>query len=302
MKAFSFPDETDKAIRGSDQARIVLSLLQGLKEKVVETRETVGVFRSETSVITLSGDLKMQLRLVQAEVSRLLEQCVGQPARPLEIRRHLERISSLVGTLDFHEGASLRRWTAGEIQAEMVSELDATATEILRIQDRLEGKASSSGMGHILSGLASGAGRFFSDIFTPALLVVKLVVLVAAVLSAGLVYLFLTMDREEDLALKITTLSAQISARQELIRRFNEEISRLEKAIEGLEEIQGGRSEKVALVELQLKAQGAREGREKIAGEIVNLERSLAELEKRLSEIRNRSFLERLFRLRHSAS
>jgi hypothetical protein len=302
MNSFSFPDETDTVVSVADQTPVVLSLLQGLKEKVMDTRESAGVFKSETGVITLSGDLKKQLRLIQKELSRLLEQCVGKPARPVEIRRHLERISSLIGTLDFHEGASLRRWAAGEIQAEMVSELDATATEILRIQEWLEGTASGPGAVGLFSGMASGAARFLADLFTPALLVVKLVVLVAALISAGLFYLWWTMDREEDLALKITTLSAQISARQELIRRFNEEISRLEKAIEGMEEGEGGRSGKVALVELQLKAQGAREGREKIAGEILHLERSLAELEKRLGEIRNRSFLERLFRLSHFAS
>ncbi|RJR19736.1 MAG: hypothetical protein C4582_10110 [Desulfobacteraceae bacterium] len=286
----------------ADRLRIVFSLLSGLKSRIQGFNDSPDVISAEISLMHIGDSLKKDVRLLRSQANFLLKEAIGQPLRPIEVDKHMDRIAELVGQLETPDSAVIKKWAGGEIGRELLKELDEVEGQVIRIQERIDGVAVSYGPADILSKAMSGILRILRTFFSPALLLVKILALLGTSSVIVLIYLWATMEREDALALNITTISAQISARQELLRHLGEEIFRIDKTILKMDENAKERGERLALVELRIKAHEARETRERVAAEILLLETSLADKEKKLSKLRGKTFSQRLLRLDTASS
>jgi hypothetical protein len=283
---------------GCDRARVIFSLLQAFKERIKEVASARDVFAGEIALVHIGTGLRKDLGAIKAETALLLDEIVGRPIKPIDVEKHLGRIEYLVEGLEELEPSVVKRWQAGQAGPEIIEKLDATAVEINRIEERIQGVSVSYGPAEFFGRIARRFKAILKAVFSPALLVTKIVGFVSVITVAGFMALWLTMEKEEDVSLHITVLSAQISARDELTRRLGEEAARLEKTITDMEEKAAERSEKLTLVEYRLKFQEIREAREKLAVEIAMLDKDLREKEAKLSQIRDMNFFMRLFRIR----
>ncbi len=290
--------EYSEAMPGCDRARVIFSLLQAFKERIKEVTSARDAIAGEMALVHIGSGLKKDLGAIKAETVLLMDEIVGRPVKPIEVDRHLGRIEYLVAGLEELDPAVVKKWVEGQTGPEIIEALDATAIEIKRVEERIRGVSVSYGASESFGRIVHRFNAMVKTVFSPALLLTKIVGFVAVVMVIGLLSLWLTMEKEEEVSLNITGLSAQMSAREELMRRLGEEASRLEKTITEMEEKASERSEKLTLVEYRLKFQEIREAREKLAVEIAMLERDLREKEMRLSEFRDRNFFMRLFRIR----
>jgi len=288
----------DEMMPGCDRVRVIFSLLQAFKEKIKEVASTRSASTGEIELVHIGNGLKKELSVIKAETALLLNEIIGRPIKPIDVEKHIGRIEYLVAGLEELEPSVVKRWQAGQVVPELIEKLDETALEIRRIEERIRGVSVSYGPLEFLGRIGRRFKAVLKSVFSPALLVTKIVGFVAILTVIGFIYLWFTMDKEEDVSLRITVLSAQISAREELMSRLDEEATRLEKTIYDMEEKAAERSEKLTLVEYRLKFQEIREAREKLAVEISMLDRDLKEKEARLSHIRDMNFFMRLFRIR----
>lgn len=296
----SAKDDTgySEVMPGCDRVRVIFSLLQTFKERIKEVASTREALAGGIELVHIGNGLKKDLLLIKAETALLLNEIIGRPIKPIDVEKLLGRIEYLVVGLEELEPSVVKRWQTGQAGPELIEILDETALEIKRIEERIQGVSVSYGLAEFLGKIGRRFKAMLKSVFSPALLVTKIVGFVAILIVIGFISLWFTMDREEDISLHITVLSAQISAREELMRRLGNEATRLEKTIYDMEEKAADRSEKLTLVEYRLKFQEIREAREKLAVEISMLDRDLKERESRLSYIRDANFFMRLFRIR----
>ena len=125
---------------------------------------------------------------------------------------------------------------------------------------------------------------------------VKILALFLVICLIPLAYLFFTMDSEKDLSEKILKDRAFLSSKQADLSRVNEEIEAIREEIKRIKKIRDRSSqEKIGLMDLNLKFYNLAEEQEKTENAIRSRERALEENRRKLEEMQQKTFTERLF-------
>jgi peptidoglycan hydrolase CwlO-like protein len=124
---------------------------------------------------------------------------------------------------------------------------------------------------------------------------VKILALLLVICLIPFAYLFFTMDREQDLSEKILKDRAYLSSKQADLSRINEEIEAIREEIKRIKKIRDRNSqEKIGLMDLNLKFYNLGEEQERAENAIRSRERVLEENRRKLEEMQQKTFMERL--------
>lgn len=240
--------------------------------------------------------IEHNIDVLRRHTDDLRKEFVGQPVGEIEVSQDLEQIAVIARLMQEPEKVLCEKCARGELGKELGSHVISLIRGVNALKERVEGKAVS------YSRLDSALGIFARLRWVNDAIVMifrsfyKVAALVVILCLAGFASLYITMETEKGLLKKIEQYRSDILSQQAALVPLGEEIRRIKKKTELIRQKALNRQAKIEAMNLELKAYGLAENREKLEFELKGLENALSEEVTKLDELKKKSFLERLLR------
>ena len=236
------------------------------------------------------------LKEVKSDISSLKKQYPGKFENEVEADQVLEGIQTTARYLQEPDEGITKKCSAGELGRELEASVDVLVETVNAIRIQVEGELEGySKKEAILAqvGRVKSVGHLIAVLVSLAFKVVGVLVLVGAMLFS---YLYFTMESDEALLKELDQSKSQVESQMKLIARLEGE--RAEVAAK-LDSIPGGeldREGKVEVMDLSMQVHKLDERVHSAEGQIDVHKRKIKEMEKRIAELKAKTFLQRLLR------
>ncbi len=275
--------ETEKTIKAIQDIAIILT---GAVEFVCEER----------MLKRFSRNIEENLEKLENNIALLKKKFPGKFPEKLEPDSSLSKMRDVATILTSDNADIEAKCRSGELGNELMqraTELKATTTDIL---DALRGKISRY---TIVDRFAGYGGRIKSFLLSLSPLVSKTGrILLAAILVIifSYVYLSLTMESEDVFLKSIKKDLSYIENQKDILAKQRQEYKEVKEKIKSFEQAEMGREDKIEWLNLSIKERKSRELIEQIVLSVETREKKIAEKNKKIEEIRKKSFFQKLFK------
>lgn len=248
----------------------------------------------ETILKGFSKDIEANLKRFETDIDTLKKRFPGKFPEPLEPDSSLSRIRDIAIKLKGDNANIEAKCRSGDLGNDLnigAMELKGIVKDTL---DTLNGKVSGYTFTNRIADFVGRVKSFLIGLFPLVSSIGKiiLVAILAAVLS--FVYLFLTMESEKALHDSIKNDADYIKAQKDPIRRQRQEYKEIRESIKSLEKKELIREDKIRLLNLSSKEREIKDFIDKTVISIEKRKKDIAEKNKKLAELRKKSFLQRL--------
>jgi hypothetical protein len=274
--------------------------LNEIKDKAIILRMAVKYVCEDPFLKKMGAGIAQNIEVLKIHIEDLEKQFVGKPADKINLNEQVEGIKNISSRLQEAEKSTNDKCVKGELGRELCQKAISLAGGIRAFRTRVGGGAVSYTTSDSVKG-AFGRMRFITDPFVLhyRAMLRLLTVLVLAVIAVFL-YLFFTMETERDLQEKIDRGSARIESLQAPLPEIKEELWQIRKEIQGITQTELTRQGKAAVMDLNVKAFELAEKLEKAQLDINLHQKELHEDQKKLEEMKLKSFFERILRREHN--
>jgi hypothetical protein len=277
------PQETEKTIKAIHDIAIILT---GADEFVCERR----------MLKRFSRNIEENLEKLENNIALLKKKFPGKFPETLEPDTSLSKIRDLAITLKGDNADTEAKCRSGELGNELIlraTELKAVTKDIL---DALKGKISRY---TIIDKLAGYGGRIKSFLlrFSPLVSNTGRIVLAAIlVIIFSFVYLSFTMESEDVVLKSIKNDLSYIEKQRDILEKQKQEYNKISEKIKSFNQAEMSREDKIEWLNLSIKERKSRALIEQIMLSIEMREKKIAEKNKKVEEIRKKSFFQKLLR------
>jgi hypothetical protein len=244
----------------------------------------------------IGASIDSQVEKLQEEILSLKMKFPGKFATEIDTDSFIKDLRSHTERLQNPNKGIIDKCTVGDLGLRMEETLNALTTAIRTIKRKVEGEPPSYTAKDSVMGVLEKAK-------TPASMVSRLVslgiktVLILVLLSLGpLIYLALSLDRTAVLEKDIAESESYIQARREIILSSEREREAVHKKIEDMKAEDAPREVRVELMELNVKLHSLDEKRNRAEAEIADYNEKIKDMKRRLEQVRNKPFVDRLLR------
>jgi len=277
------PQETEKTIKAIHDIAIILT---GADEFVCERR----------MLKRFSRNIEENLEKLENNIALLKKKFPGKFPETLEPDTSLSKIRDLAITLKGDNADTEAKCRSGELGNELIlraTELKAVTKDIL---DALKGKISRY---TIIDKLAGYGGRIKSFLlrFSPLVSNTGRIVLAAIlVIIFSFVYLSYTMESEDVVLKSIKNDLSYIEKQRDILEKQRQEYNKISEKIKSFDQAEMSREDKIEWLNLSINERKSRVLIEQIMLSIEMREKKIAEKNKKVEEIRKKSFFQKLLR------
>lgn len=270
--------------------------LNEIKDKAVILRMAVKYVCEDPFLKKIGAGIAQNIEVLKAHIEDLEKQFVGKPADDINLNEQVEGIKEISRRLQEAEKNTNDKCVKGELGKELSQKVTSLAGGIKALQTRVGGGAVSYTRSDSVKG-TFGRMKFITDPFVLhyRAMLKLLAVLVLAVIAVFL-YLFFTMETEKGLQEKIDRVSARIESLRTPLPAIKEELWQIRKEIERISQKELTRQGKSAVMDLNVRAFELAQKLEKAQIGIKVDQKELDENQKKLEEMKQKSFFERILR------
>ncbi|MBC8461695.1 MAG: hypothetical protein H8D67_27300 [Deltaproteobacteria bacterium] len=279
------PHDIEKTIKAIQNIAIILT---GATEYVCEGR----------MLKRFSKDIEANLDKLEADIASLKKKLPGKAPETLETDSPLSKIRDIATILGGDNGDIEAKCRAGDLGNEFIISVIELKGTVKDIGDTVTGKVSEY---TFTDRIADYGGRVKSFLLSISPLVSNIGrVILAAILVAifSFVYLSLTMESEDVLLKSIKDDLSYIEAQKDAIGKHRQEYEEIKKKLKVFD--QGNRElirqDTIEMLSLSSEESKIRELIEKTLFSIETKEKEIAEKNKKVEEIRKKSFFQKLLR------
>ena len=279
------PHDIEKTIKAIQNIAIILT---GATEYVCEGR----------MLKRFSKDIEANLDKLEADIASLKKKLPGKAPETLETDNPLSKIRDIATILKGDNADIEAKCRAGDLGNEFIISVIELKGTVKDIGDTVTGKVSEY---TFTDRIADYGGRVKSFLLSISPLVSNIGrVTLAAILVAifSFVYLYLTMESEDVLLESIKDDLSYIEAQKDAIGKHRQEYEEIKKKLKVFD--QGNRElirqDTIEMLSLSSEESKIRELIEKTLFSIETKEKEIAEKNKKVEEIRKKSFFQKLLR------
>lgn len=236
------------------------------------------------------------LKELKSDISSLKKQYPGKFEKEVETDQVLEGIQTTAQNLQEPDKDITKKCSAGELGRELEASVDILAETVEAIRIQVEGELEGYSKKEALLaqvGKVKSVGHLIAVLISSAFKVIGVLVLVAAMVFS---YLYFTMESEEALLKEVNQSKSQVESQMKLIARLEGE--RTEVAGK-LDSIPGGELDREGKVEVMNLTMQVHKLDERVHSAEVQIDvhkRKIKDMEKRIGEMKEKTFLQRLLR------
>ena len=274
------PQDIDKAIKAIQNVAIMLT---GASEYVCEA----GILKR------LSGEIEANLERLETEIASLKKEFPGKFPKILSPDSSLSKIRDVATMLKGDDADMEADCRSGDLG----NKLNAGTLELREIlRDTLDTLGGKVARYSFTDKIADFRGKMKPSLSPLASYAGKAVLGTLLVAISSFVYLSLTMEREDVLLSSIKDDLAFVEEQKGALRRQRQEYREIRENIKSLQGKELARGGKIELLNLSKKEREITEFIDTTLVAIENKEREIAEKNKKIEEIRKKSFLQKLVR------
>lgn len=236
------------------------------------------------------------LNELKSDISSLKKQYPGKFVKEVEADQVLEDIQSTARRLQEPDEDLTKKCGAGELGIELEANVDALIDTVdalrMQVEGELEGYSKKEA---ILTqvGRVKSLGHLIAVLITLAFKVVGVLILAGAMVFS---YLYFTMESEEGLHKELDRSESHVEEQIKLIARLKAERTQISGKLDSIPGGELNREEKVEVISLNVQVHSLDERVHSAEVQIDVHKRKIKDMEKRLAEMREKSFLQRLLR------
>ena len=240
--------------------------------------------------------INTHLKELKSDISSLKKQYPGKFTKEVEADQVLEEIQITARRLQEPDTDITKRCGAGQLGIELEANVDALIDTVdalrMQVEGELEGYSKKEA---ILTqvGRVKSLGHLIVVLISLAFKVIGVLVLVGAVVFS---YLYFTMESEQGLKKELNRSKSLVEEQTKLIAKLTAERTQVS---EKLDSIPGGeldREGKVEVISLNVQVHSLDEQVHSAEVQIDIHKGKIKDMEKRLAELREKTFLQRLLR------
>ena len=261
--------------------------------------EMAGSYLCEDEILSKFADgIEENLESLKDYVYRVRRKFIGKPIHEIDIIRPYNGIKELAASLRRLDETTKERFKEGRLGAAMMQATREMATALEELVDRVQGKTDRYRKRDLLLQVYYKIKLFGHSVITTYKVLTKLTLTVIAAGLIAFAILLATMDTEKDILVQVGNTKTAIEKKQDVLEKISKLISETLQQVQALEQKRAelGREDKIKLIKFKLREHTLKQKKEKIQIEIQREKKILDKELKRLEEIRNSSFFERLLR------
>ena len=274
---------TFKSIKGLRDVALMLSLAK--------------TYLSEEPLLKRIGrTIDRHLRELRGDISFLKKTYPGKFLNEVDTDQVVEGIQDTAERMQEADKEIREKCAQGEVGEEMESSVKVLVDAVDEISSQVEGEVKGYTIIDSIASLYNRLSYMVSQVTTLTALAIKASLLLILACAVPFSYLLVTMESEEDLLKRISQSKIHIRSQKELISKLEVEKRELAEKIEPMTHGELSRQEKVRVMDLDMKLYKMKEDALKAQIEIAISERQIKETQKRLEELKKKSFLQRVLR------
>jgi hypothetical protein len=236
------------------------------------------------------------LRELKSDISSLKKQYPGKFVKEVEADQVLEGIQNTAQRLQEPDKDITKKCSVGELGRELETSVDALVDTVdalrMQVEGDLEGYTKTEA---ILTqvGRVKSLGHLILVLFSLAFKVIGVLILVGAMVFS---YLYFTMESEEALLKELDQSESHVEAQIKLIARLEGERTEVTGKLDSIPGGELNREEKVEVINLSMQVHKLDERVHSAEVQIDIHKRKIKDMEKRVTEMREKTFLQKLLR------
>lgn len=236
------------------------------------------------------------LRELKSDISSLKKQYPGKFVKEVEADQVLEGIQNTAQRLQEPDKDITKKCSAGELGRELETSVDALVDTVdairMKVEGDLEGYTKTEA---ILTqvGRVKSLGRLILVLFSLAFKIIGVLILVGAMVFS---FLYFTMESEEVLLKELDQSKSHVEAQMKLIARLEGERTEIAGKLDSIPGGELNREEKVEVISLNMQVHKLDERVHNAEVQIDIHKRKIKDMKKRVTKMREKTFLQRLLR------
>ena len=236
------------------------------------------------------------LKELKSDISSLKKQYPGKFEKEVEADQVLEGIQMTAQHLQEPDKDITRKCSAGELGRELEASVDVLVETVNAIRIQVEGELEGyTKKEAILAQVVrvKSVGHLIAVLVTLAFKVIGVLVLVGAMVFS---YLYFTMESEEALLKELDQSKSQVESQMKLIARLEGERTEVAGKLDSIPGGELDREGKVEVINLTMQVHKLDERVHSAEVQIDLHKRKIKDMEKRIAELKDKTFLQRLLR------
>ena len=236
------------------------------------------------------------LKELRSDISSLKKQYPGKFEHEVEADQVLEGIQMTAQHLQEPDEDITKKCSVGELGRELEASVDVLVDTVDAIRIQVEGEPEGYSTKEAILGQLGrikSIGHLFAVLFASAFKVLGVLVLVGAMVFS---YLYFTMETEETLQKALDQSKRQVESHLKLIARLEGERTEVAGKLDAIPGGELDRKGKVEVINLTMQVHKLDERMHNAEVQIDVHKRKIKNTEKRLAEMREKTFLQRLLR------
>jgi len=279
-------DDVELAVGALTEIRKDAILLSIAKEYLCE----------DLFLIKIGKDIEHNISRLKDDITALKKKFPGKFAVEVETDSILEKIKSTALALIDPKADIKENFRSGELGRKLGSDVKSISDTVNIIRTQVLGKRAVYTREEAVLNQFTKLKDIGSSFANKMVLVFKILFCLILIAAAAFVYLYYTMEREEPLLKEITEKQSLISERQNSLAQIESRRDEISKEIKSMEKKDMARSEKIALMDLEVEMQKLNQDRDNYNAEITAHEKDIADKMEKIEEIKKRPFIKRLLR------
>jgi hypothetical protein len=236
------------------------------------------------------------LKELKSDISSLKKQYPGKFEREVETERVLEGIQITAQRLKEPDKDITEKCSVGELGRELEANVDALVDTVDAIRVQVAGDVEAyTKKEAILAqvGRIKSLGHLIVVLFSLTFKVIGVLILVGVMVFS---YLYFTMESEEALMKELDRSRSHVEEQMKLIARLEGEKTEMAQKLDSIPGGELNREEKVEVMNLTMQVHKLDERVHSAEVQIDVHQRKIKDMEKRVSEMREKTFLQKLLR------
>ena len=233
---------------------------------------------------------------VKSGILSLKKKFPGKFVQEVDTDEILEELHNIAQRLQNPDKEISEKCTVGVLGQELETSVNTLARAINTIRSQVEGSSpvytKTESIINIF-GWLKPVGVLATSSFR---LIIKLLILSILVAILPFLFLFLTMEKEENLLKEIAQSEVYIKSQYEIIISLDDEKNQISQEIESMEQEAQNREDKIEIIELNDRIYKINENQNKIEVEISLYEKKIEDNRKKIEDVKKKSFIKRLLR------
>jgi hypothetical protein len=254
-------------------------------------------FLCEEAFLKESGSaMEGELEHLKQEIHALRTRFPGKFTTEIDTDAMIEDLHAHAQRLQNPNEGLKEKCTIGALGREMEDSLGALTVAIRKIKKKVGAEPPSYTAKDAVAGVL-GKAKAPASLATRIIFLAVKTFFILVLLSLGpLTYLGVTMDREGPLLKEIRESEAHIQTQREIISSSEREKEALLRKIQSVQKDDLPREAKLAIMEMNVRIHSLDQARHRAEAEIADHEERIKDRKRRVQEVREKPFMDRLFR------